>query len=467
MQIRGLTNSFFPPQSFSHYFEQKWVKIALLIGGVFITHAVYSYLSRAGNNGNNRTFQPTRGSGSIPPDLQPPTSSSNGARPLSAGSTDNLNSAASSATPRHSNYPFPTSFFLKTLIGETIVIEAKPEHTLLEFITAINQKLSEMQNHHTSYFDFKIIATGKQLNTPATEYLTMGELNERYKLYGMACLHLISRIRVPEDTITLYSILSSEHARFGKICFFDDQLTKVEEQAIALQNFQVAVHSYCDRIMRKKFTTTDESELKQLKDVFSVIIQDAQGKSRHVENYLNYLLDKVSIASIVFQNSFADLLKNLEEKMYTLPRPGPTIMTGFVVNLEGKPYYFDSLERLAHLSHYFNAFKEMQTSPTVECTINVDNNRDIQFIQSLEVALLYLQAKGSINDVNAYETLKAANFLQIPRLVLVCERALIIAIKNNQIDFKATDFTVDDLKLLQLVAPYFYRALQIKGIIQK
>ncbi len=463
MSISRLSFSNLQAQAFSPFFQQNWKKIALLVGGVVlacIARMVYSKFSPPSKD-PKKTATPLN-----PPPANPiPNRTSPPATQEQQGPT--ILTRSSTTAGNQEKKPCSFQMFLKTLTGKTITTELISTQTLIDFVSNVTQKLNPQSNPMgPSYHGVWIIVMGKILNTAAAEYLTMGELNDYYQFQKINTLHIILNKMNPDAVSTCYSLLQKQKEAINQICFFDGEVREAEDKEKALQTFQTAIHSYCDRIMRGKFSTASNPALETLKTMFSTIISELPEKATSIKKYFNSLLDKVSIASTLFQKSYDSLLQEIDKKIKTMPYPTRESGSSFSVRLKNCFYPFSSLDTLAQHSDYFNAFKHM--NPSLNCIIDAgtDQRIDEGICAALKSALSYLQG-NAIDLSEPYSLLQAALFLQIPRLVLMCEKALIEAVQDDPANINMQDFTDSDLRLLKVQAPYFYQALNLAGKIQE
>ncbi len=161
------------------------------------------------------------------------------------------------------------------------------------------------------------------------------------------------------------------------------------------------------------------------------------------------------VAQTMVNATYQAHLQYIAKQLSQLPPPNlaSTSPDAFKVHLNGECYSFSSLEDLGKHSAYFSAFKRQSQS---SCTLDNNSAPEIEDLHaSLSLAFSYLQG-NPIDLQDPYALLQAASFLQIPRLILLCEQKLLQLAEKGELNFE--DFTPEDLALFKKQTPSLHTA---------
>lgn len=364
----------------------------------------------------------------------------------------------------------PYQLSLKTLTGQTLTLLIDKNETLLSFVSRATAQAAERDPGFLgcSYFDdLQLICAGKVLNTPATEYISMVELDKKYEFIKLATLHFVMRPRSDEFVSKCVASLKEEQRRISEVL---SSIEWYKDPRQCLQEFRLALHSYCDRIVRG----VDKADLKGLQTLISAFGGiTIRNNDDEVKRYSRFLFECVSNVQAQFLQSYDGLIYLCRIGAQLLPAPEkvPPLQDRFgVIFQKWKPLYlFKDFYEFAKYCNYFDVMVDFpQLSDESGQALPSSNTRAISSIpdgvkaEAVHQALLYLEGENVSGylTTNPFDLQRAANFLQIPRLQFLCEIQLIENLRDDRLEKKDIP---EDLTAIKLEMPRFYRALALKG----
>lgn len=357
-------------------------------------------------------------------------------------------------------------YIFEPLRGGGFNLEIKGEERVLDFVSRVHERAVRegLSNSNYSYFDdVKIIYGGNYLNTPSTEYVLMNALDSKYKFSHITCLFLVYKESSSPNNDKL-SMPLLRHKKAITTVFTGINWSDTDHRGNLLQ-FRTALHSYCDRILRKKLDQANSTELEALISIFGKIIQEEE--AMEVKTYFSDLLESVSNVYALFQKSYRALLQQVENTIRLLPAPIQCSSTNYKVIFNEKTYSFGSLGILASHSGYFDIMQNYQDISQLPPSGNTGaaNQYQINSVpedikpEALHHALRYLEGQPisiAYLSQSPLDLQHAAIYLGIPRLVLLCEKCLIEKLECGEIDKETIN-----LERVKVEMPHFYQALEI------
>lgn len=442
----------------------KWGKTALLVSGLVITiFLLKKHFSNPKNSSSKTTDEPE-------------------SRRLSTGlETRQSTQTHQPSTIAKSNTVSDKSFKKPEIVTTRVSPEAIPDKKSacwfryisnrqqsywLEFdlkttVDDILRQLGQKLGEDICYLDIALVHCGRVISNSL--YCSMHELQQRYIIPNefKTINGIIFLIRKPhqEHAAKFIDCLDRE-GKLEKV-FYSGETGESESQRFS--TFRISVISYCSRVYRGKCDAIQSIEDLQELRIFLENFYNSQ-RYRNKDAYwvifaLEQLLSIVTESLVVYIKRWDQLLEQLTQEIDRLAVP-PKIqrenINPFTVVINTKAYHFSSLDELAKHSAYFEAWAHLEEkNGKKSCILKEQIEQD----SPLHTALFYLQGEEmSIEDNKWFDLLQASDFLQIPRLKLICQEKLIQLLKDNRLEI---DFSKEELGRLQYLAPYFYRALHL------
>lgn len=362
-----------------------------------------------------------------------------------------------------SSEPFtPYQLTLKVLRGTTFKIDIEnPNENLLNFTSRALSKATSNKDslENISYYDdARIIIAGKVWNTTELEYISMHELCQEYKFLYLATIYF--HINPMED--------AEVKALANQLLVYKDEISKIfngldftTQPREILQQFRAVLHSYCDRIFRGKLDTASSGDLQSLQETLIRIVESAPDSK--VRKYFNGLLASVSNVYAQFQDSFKALWEGIENRIHLMPEPEKPTATPNSISIGNQTFHF-SLEDNAKHAIFFDSMKEF--GPILqEGSSSWNFNHKPDEVQDIDLsdAMQYLSGNDIKQTVKDRPLLlsRAAIYLGIPRLVLMCEVELIKGVEKDHL--KQDHFKQISLERIRIEMPHLYKAFDMKG----
>lgn len=343
-------------------------------------------------------------------------------------------------------------------------IQVKDE-TVLSFVKRAVQEAAqrEPQFSDASYFDeVYLICNGEVINTPAMEHFSMAELNQKYQLGKTTSqMHLVLH---PRDSRFFQECSATLNVFQGKFqpalsCTIDEDPRKTVIQ------FREGLHDFCKKVSQASQGEETVHSLALLISCFITVIQSTFDGD--VKEYFQTLLKSVANIDAQFIEHSNGLADALLQRSYLLPLPKKVPLSDqkFTVTIQNAPSGFKSSEELRTHCKLFDLMMEFPQSYDVSISSNslvvksVPSNLGLAAINN---ALFFLQG-GNVGDYLSrapFDLQRAASFLQIPYLQLICERQLILDLSEGRLQRSAIP---KDTGSMKLEMPHFYRALELNG----
>jgi hypothetical protein len=333
-----------------------------------------------------------------------------------------------------------------------------PQETMVSITSKIAAKAEEQGLKNFSYFDdIMLIYKGKFLNAPGTEYMRVCEIQNMYSIDDFRVQVVIRNKN--DQKIEKISQAISKNEIFGKL-FVPDC-----DHRNYINYVRTTLHSYCDRILRRKL---DEASLNTL-DQYSKGILQILKKYPHdsdIQEYFNALRKSMTIVTACYLKSFEAVEGHIQSQIQTHCAPSKTTTAAFTFSVAEKSYRFKSLEEVIKHSQYFSLVREYYTLDQVEKVSEGHFSlKDIPDVgmnpTAFDSALRYLQGEeiDAYTQDHPWELHSAALFLQIPLLQLRCELQLLQDLKNNKLSPKSLPKALDTIKFEM---PCLYKGMDIK-----
>jgi hypothetical protein len=318
------------------------------------------------------------------------------------------------------------------------------------------------QYRNLSYYDdVYLILGGRRWNTPANEYIPFVDLYQQEKIQDVNTVHLVVHQQPDDKVIDLTHALSQHKTKISKVLEGLDWNVHSRE---ILHQFRAQLHAYCSRIYRGRTDTGSSAALQCLQEIFIGIVQTTDNSN--VKNYFNGLLAGVSNIFAIFQTSLEALCKAVETRIWLLQAPeSPSNSAEASMRVRSTTYQF-CIDQVAKHSAYVDAMRGFGDIVAQQDGCDLLHHKPAEVSETaLHKAMEYLCGQ----DIQGYlqghplELSRAALFLGIPRLILMCEFKLIQAVMVDHIQQKDLKGLGISFERTRLEMPHLHKAFDMKG----
>lgn len=359
----------------------------------------------------------------------------------------------------------PVTAFFKTPFRTTIYYEfADPNKTVADIVSEITDKaLKDRPNADNIFYleDTRLFCGGKIINPPGTEYMFAHEFIQTYKL-PVNSVQLIFRQSRDNQAVEKISRALKDDKELSQLC------KGCDTPLVTIQLFRVQLHSYCDRIFRGKFDLASLDQLKKFDEGLLRVLKKYP-RDQKIQEYFNGLRASLAVVLAWYLESFEAIEQHIQSQLKTLTAPSKAKAPTFTFTVAGTNYAFDSLQEVIKHSQYFDIIQEFFILDSTSVQKVSDNHFSLGKIPDVGVdptafdfALQYLQGVEIQDYIQSHpwEVHSAALFLQISRLLLLCEKQLLQDLKNNKLKPNSLPKPLDNIKFEM---PCLYKGMEMKG----